>query len=162
MNELKDHLGQVLDWLDTNVIKHPTPSIVALSDFDINWGGMSGYFSLSLDDLVVPAVFSLSLGQNGWMQHHPPMFCSPLGAPASYGAIDLTDQTNATISKALKLIFPRLRPLGLDSESGKLIIGRTPLQDRIFNHLGFEEAKSKISNSAFIYKIQVAGSVYLK
>lgn len=159
MNELKDHLGQVLDWLDTNVIKHPTPSIVTLSDFNIDWGGMSGCFSLSLDNLVVPAAFTLSLGQNGWMQHHPPLFCSPLGAPASYAAVDLTDESNAAIGKALKLIFPRLKPLGLDSESGKLIVGRTPLQDRIFNRLEFEEAKSKISNSAFIYKIQVKGSI---
>lgn len=161
MNELKDHLGQVVDWLNTNVIQCPTPSIVTLSDFDIDWGGMSGYFSLSLDDLVVPAAFNLSLGQNGWMQHHPPLFCSPLGAPASYAAVDLTDSTNATIAKALKLIFPRLKPLGLDSESGKLIIGRTPLKDRILDRLEFDEAKLKITNSAFIYKIQIKGSIDL-
>ncbi len=159
MNQLKDHLEQLSDWLEKNVIKHPTPSIVGLSGFDIDWSRMSGHFSLALDDLLVPAVFGLSLGQNGWVQHHPPMFCSPLGAPASYSAIDLTDQTNAAIAKALKLIFPRLKPLGLDSESGKLIIGRTPLQDRISNTTEFEEAKSKISNSAFFYKIQVKGSI---
>ena len=161
MNQPKDHLEQLSDWLEKNVIKHPTPSIVGLSGFDIDWSRMSGHFNLALDDLPVPAVFGLSLGQNGWVQHHPPMLCSPLGAPASYGAIDLTDQTNAAIAKALKLIFPRLKPLGLDSESGKLIIGRTPLQDRIFNSLEFEEAKSKISNSAFVYKIQVKGSIDL-
>lgn len=35
MNALKDHMEQVFDWLDTNVIQHPTLSIVKLSDFDI-------------------------------------------------------------------------------------------------------------------------------
>lgn len=159
MSEPKDHLKQVSNWLDHNVIQYPTPSIVALSDFDVNWDTMSGYFYLTLDALRVPTAFSLSLGQNGWMQYHPPMFCSPLGAPASYGAVDLTDQTNAAIAKALKLIFPKLMPLGLDSESGKLIIGRTPLQDRIIDPLEFEEVKSQISNSEFIYKIKVESSI---
>ncbi len=162
MSEQISHQNQVSNWLDQNITSHSTPMAIALTDFDVDWDRMTGYFYLILDGVRIQDAFSLSLGQNGLMQHNPPLFCSPLGAPASYAAVDLTDETNAAIAKALKLIFPRLKPLGLDSESGRLIIGRTPLQDRIFNPLEFEEAKSTISNSAFLYKIQVKDSVDLQ
>jgi hypothetical protein len=156
MSEQISHLKEVSSWLDQNVTSYPTPTIIALTNFEVDWGRMTGYFHLILDGLRIPDAFSLSLGQNGWMQFHPPMFQSPLGAPASYGAVNLTDQTTEAISKALQLIFPRLRPLGLDSESGELIIGRTPLQSRIYDALEFENSKSNISNPHFIFSRNIA------
>jgi hypothetical protein len=156
--EVSDHLKEVSAWLDRSVCSYPTPLKVTLSSFSINLDKMTGCFQLTIDDFSIPDMFNLSLGLNGWMQHHPPMFYSPLGAPASYAAIDLTSDTNKAISSALKAVFPQLKPLGLDQETKELITGQTPLISRIYDASELELVRLKISNPEFAFSIKVASA----
>lgn len=156
MTGITEHVKQVSRWLDENVMSYPTPRAVTLSDFEVDWGEMCGWFCLTMDGRRVPDRFRLSLAQNGWMQFHPPMFCSPLGAPASYSAVDLTDETKMVIGEALKSVFPRLKPMGLDVATGRLIGQRTPIPERIFLLEGFVEARRVLSKVGYSLKIELA------
>ncbi len=64
------------------------------------------------------------------------MFHSPLGVPASFAAVSLAGRTEAAIDAALNFLIPRLRPCGLDRETGELITGATPMQDRVIDRAG--------------------------
>lgn len=161
MDRIDEHLKLVSTWLDENVITYQEPKVISLVEFDFNWERMSGSFCLLLDDHRIADLFQLTLSQNGLMQFHPPMFHSPLGAPASYSALNLTSATEEAISNALREIFPKLRPLGLDKQSGICIWSTTPMQDRIIDKEAFEEARAKISSPGYSFIInfkKVTGS----
>lgn len=143
-----EHLEEVSQWLGENVASYPTPRAVTLSDFEIDWKQMSGRFYVSLDGQRIEDPFRLSLGQNGWVQFHPPMFTSPLGAPASYRAIELTDDTYAAITSALRSIFPRMKPMGMDAATGALISQRTPIGERIVDRGMFNDLQLKLELAA--------------
>lgn len=149
MNGMTEHLERVSRWLDKNVASYPTPRAVTLSDFEVDWEQMSGRFYVSLDGQRIQEPFRLSLAQNGWVQFHPPMFTSPLGAPASYVAVELTTETTSTINKSLRKIFPRLKPLGVDRIYGALISMRTPVIERIINNEEFNCAKDLVTRAEF-------------
>ena len=60
-----------------------------------------------------------------------PIFVSPLGAPASYSAVDMTDNTSKAILEGLKLTFPKLKPCGKNRDTGIEITYHSPISDRI-------------------------------
>lgn len=149
MSNIAEHLKEVARWLDENVESYPTPKAITMSDFSVNWAEMSGSFVLTLDDHRIKERFRFSLAQNGWVQYHLPMFTSPLGAPASYGAADLTDETARSLTKALMSIFPRLKPMGVDAVTGVLIGQRTSIADRVLGRGIFDAVISKVSAMGF-------------
>lgn len=156
MTSVTEHIKEVSRWLDENVATYPTPRAIALSGFEVDWEQMAGCFYLSLDDQRIPEPFRISLAQNGWMQFTPPMFTSPLGAPASYAVVELTEETSTAITKVLHSIFPRLKPMGLDQETGELIGQRTPVSDRIKDQEELNKGRQMISRVGFstvAYKI---------
>lgn len=155
MDSIDEHLKLVSRWLDENVLTYQEPKAISLVEFDFNWERMSGKFCLLLDHQRVADSFQLTLSQNGLMQFHPPMFFSPLGAPASFSAVNLTSSTEIALSNALREIFPKLKPLGLDKQSGICIWSSTPIQDRIIDKAGFEEARIQISSSGYSFNYQI-------
>jgi hypothetical protein len=155
MDNINEHLKLVSQWLDENVVSYPEPKSISLLEFDFNWERMTGNFYLELDGNRVADAFQLTLSQNGFMQFHPPMFFSPLGAPASFSAVNLTSSTELAISNALREIFPRLMPLGFDKNSGKCIWNSTPIEERIIDRNFFEEAKLQISSSSYSFQYQL-------
>ena len=147
-------MKEVARWLDANVVSYPTPKTITLSEFAVNWEDLSGSFVLAPDGHRIEERFRFSIAQNGWVQYHPPMFISPLGAPASYGAVDLTDDTAKSITMALRSIFPRLKPMGLDATTGLIIGRRTPLVERINDQEVFDLACEQISRGGFCFTVE--------
>jgi len=115
----KSHLEQVKDWLEENVEVYPEPKKITLSNFVVDWSDFSGEFDASFDSTALTSPLRLSLDQqSGKMKFSVPIFHSPLGAPASYGAISFIGKTESVIIKALQDTFPRLRPAGVNRETG--------------------------------------------
>lgn len=146
MNETRDLEG----WLEANVLHHPEPKSVALSDFEINWTDLSGSFSLALDSLKVESRIKFSLDSNGWMRFWMPMFHSPMGVPASYAMFELTDATQKAIEEALKDVFGRFRPLGLNKDIDRLITGDTPTLDRLLPNNPMNSIKARLDSNLSI------------
>lgn len=142
MNEKKD----LEDWLGANVQRHPEPKSVALSDFEVNWTDLSGSFTLTLDLLKVEPRIEFSLDSNGWMRFWMPMFHSPMGVPASYAMFELNDATYKAIEEALKDVFGRFRPLGLNKDINRLITGDTPTLDRLLPDNPVDLIKVRVQN----------------
>ena len=159
MDGTAKHIEEVSRWVDENVVSYPTPRAVTLSEFEVDWEQMSGRFYVSLDGQRIEDPFRLSLEQNGWVQFHPPMFTSPLGAPASYRAVDLTADTLETLTKALRSIFPRLKPMGVDMLTGGVIGQGTPVQNRVADQGEFDVARSRIDAAEFSITCMTFGSV---
>ena len=86
------------------------------------------------------------------------MFHSPLGAPASYPAVEFTDETRRAIDDALRATLPRLRGYGLVRDGGKEIGPFTPLADRIVDIEQFEAAKSKVSATGYSVTVRTLGA----
>ena len=67
----------------------------------------------------------------GEIRFTPPLYGSPLGAPATYGAIDLPLAIEKAINRGLASVIPRLKPYGIDRAAGVHIDARTPLAGRL-------------------------------
>jgi len=126
-----NHISKVMEWLDDHVQVFTQPEIVKLSHFDIDWSDFSGSFLLSLDNTALKDKIRFGLEASGKTKFYMPMFHSPLSAPASYAAIELTDQTREAITIALRKTIPRLMGLGRDRATGEEITAYTPVLNRI-------------------------------
>lgn len=136
-------------WLEDNVFCPPTPKEITIYDINFDWENLSGTFRLSLDNLSIAQPFDVSIDIAGQVKYVPPMFFSPLGAPASYAAVDLDSPTTAATERALKLIFPRIRGYGLYESLGLEIYGDSPLEDRIIDLERFETQRVLIRTPGF-------------
>jgi hypothetical protein len=144
-----EHIALVHAWLDENVIEYPTPAKVTLSDFQVDWLNITGSFALALDEVHAPYRFKFALGDNGRLRYFMPMFHSPLGAPASYGAVEFTDETRQAISEGLCILVPRFASFGLHPITREFIHQSTPLAERVLDPEGVEMAKRLLSSSKF-------------
>lgn len=148
-DNVSDHVKEVFAWLDENVAVYETPSSLTLSGFQVNSARYEGSFLVQLDAAAITRRFSFHLSGNGKPAICPPMFTSPLGAPASYAAVELTDETYAGIHKLLESLLPAMRPLGLNRDIDQLIFHGTPLQDRVFDQAAYSQAFLKLEGMSF-------------
>ena len=89
---LTDRLVEVENWLSENVSVITHANELTLCDFTYNPKNYSGKFSVSVDGEALEERWRFWLGDaDGWPTVSPPMFTSPLGAPASYAAVKLSD-----------------------------------------------------------------------
>ena len=135
------HMAQVEAWLDENVIQYPTPAKVTLSSFQLDWSNITGSFVLKFDEELVSDRFELSLGDNGRLKFSMPMFISPLGAPASYAAVEFTNDTRNAINDGLSLLMPKFAGFGLHPLTRQFINQSTPLHERVIDPEGLEISK---------------------
>ncbi len=97
----ESHLDAVNRWLDKNQIHLNQPNKVTVKDFVLEEDKRAS-FTLMLDDDSYPERF---ICDTDIVQFDPlclPIYCSPLGAPASYPMYDLTTATYCAINNALR------------------------------------------------------------
>jgi hypothetical protein len=71
-------------------------------------------------------------GEAGAIGLSPPMFHSPLGAPASFAAIELSPRVEAAVLAGLRALVPPLKPFGTDTETGEEITMASSLRQRLY------------------------------
>ena len=97
-DELNDRLTMVQNWLEENVRVVTHANELTLCDFSYNPKNYGGEFAIRVDGELLDGRWHFWLyGADGWPTVSPPMFTSPLGAPASYTAIELSDELNAAM-----------------------------------------------------------------
>jgi hypothetical protein len=142
-------------WLDANVKTYPTPETVTLSDFEIDLDDLSGTFQVALDRQAIDYAFSFGIQGNGTPNLFWPMFHSPLGVPASYAALHITNDTESAIELALSHLLPRLRPFGLNRSTGKSIDMTTSIEDRILEPEKLSKLLQVTGSKSFQLTVQV-------
>ena len=127
----KSRHEQLQVWLEDNVLVVPEPIDVTLNNFIVDWANWTGTFSVTFDNLVFKEPLTFGVGSNGYVGFSLPAFTSPLGVPASFSAIKITENTQRAIHTALRSTFPRLKPLGRYMGTGTEITYSSPLEARI-------------------------------
>jgi hypothetical protein len=150
-SNLQNHVKRVHAWLEENVRVPATPSIITLSKIRFNWRKLNGSFQLSLDNEPIKDRFDLFIDIAGEIKYCPPMFCSPLGAPASFAAVELDRPTRAALERALKSLFPRLRGIGRYAELGLEISTYSPLKYRVIDPVIFEQQRARMKTRCFVH-----------
>lgn len=146
---MTDKLEKLHNFLRGNVISPSTPKLITLSDFKFDPKDMSGSFSLTLENVKFLSRFKFSVEIDGRYQISPPLYVSPIGVPSSYPSIQLTDETNERIEKLVNDFFPRLKPLGIDMESGLMIDRNNPMIDRVIDIQDVTWVINEISTEGF-------------
>jgi len=96
-------------WLEEHVQVFPEPKVIRLTNFrqiidGRKWGGE---FTLTLDSITLLKKISIE----NWpynstlIKMYLPMFCSPLGVPASYPAIDIPQKVISLIEARLRIDY---------------------------------------------------------
>lgn len=154
---IREHLRQIEVWLRENVTIYRDVKAVTLFDFKMDWARHGGEFKVAFDDQVCPMEFSFAIGdkQNGRVGVFHPVFTSPLGAPASYSAVEMPEDVARAIEDCLNQLFPPLRPMGLNRETGKMTNMSTPFTERIRDMAAYEAAKERVSTQGFNLVVQV-------
>lgn len=153
-DEAKSHAEQVWDWVEENLERYPTPSRVTLHAFEIDWEKLSGAFNVMLDEQPFPHRLAFGLAACGRVSFQLPMFVSPLGAPASCAAVELTDPTDSAINKALLTTIPKVLGLGLNRKTGRGIDGSTPILERAVDAEAFLLARAKASAPGYSITVE--------
>ena len=84
------------------------------------------------------------------------MFVSPLGAPASYAAIELSDEIDAALRAKMREIFPRIEPLGRNRKTGaEITMGNSTVANRIIDLEGYRNTVSQIENGSLRVTIKL-------
>ena len=143
-------ITRVENWLAENVRVITQANELTLSDFTYNCKSYIGQFSISVDGEALEGRWHFFLEtSDGWPSVTPPMFTSPLGVPASYRAIELTDEIDAALRAKMREIFPRIAPLGRNRKTGvEITMGISTVADRIIDHEGYRNTVSQIENGS--------------
>lgn len=141
-----EHIKKVHEWVAENRQTFSTPKTIVMDEIEFDWRYFSGSFSLKLDNIKIDEKFDFSLGIDGMYHHSTPMFTSPLGAPASFTAIELSKETHAAITNSLNQIFPRMAAFGLHPVSKQFINSSTPIGERILDKASVESTKQLIES----------------
>lgn len=136
-------------WLEDNVFCPPTPKEIIVHSINFDWDTLDGTFRLALDNCEIAEPFEVHIDIAGRVQWTPPMFCSPLGAPATYAAVELDSATSAAVTRALERCFPRLRGYGIYPDLGLEIYSDNPLKDRIIDSQLFEKMRKQYASKQF-------------
>lgn len=147
---IEEHIKAINAWLDEHVQKFAPKTSITLHSFEIDWEELRGSFSVRFDDQECSDRFSFSCTTiTGWAEVYYPVFHSPLGAPASYGAVDISKEGDQALKQAIKELFPKLKPLGPDKESGQQIWPQSPAAMRVVNVDEWEPVKAKLREPGF-------------
>ena len=141
-----EHVKKVHEWVETNKQRFPTPKSMVIDEIEFEWKHFSGSFLLKLDDTKIEERFSFSLGIDGKYGYCVPIFGSPLGAPASFAAVELSDETDMAITQALNNFFPKIVGFGLHPISREFINSSTPIGKRIIDEAAFQKCKDLIAS----------------
>ena len=130
---MKERLEKLRNWLRGHVVSPSTPKVIVLSNFEFDSNEFNGNFKITLDNLRFITGFKFSVDISGRYEISSPLYVSPMGAPASYPSIELTEETADGITKLINGFFPKVKPLGIDKVSGVFIDRNTPMRDRVID-----------------------------
>ena len=111
--EGSSHLEAVMRWLDENQIHLDQPNSVTVKDFVVETEDHAS-FTLVLDDEPYPERFECDTSLVEFDPLRLPIYCSPLGAPASYPVYDLTTATYCAVNNALRQANKLLNKAGVN------------------------------------------------
>ena len=111
--EGSSHLEAVMRWLDENQIHLDQPNSVTVKDFVVETEDHAS-FTLILDDKPYPERFECYTSLGEFDPLRLPIYCSPLGAPASYPVYDLTTATYCAVNNALRQANKALNKAGVN------------------------------------------------
>ena len=152
---MNEKVEKVRNWLREHVVSPSTPQSITLSDFEFNSKDISGACSLTLDNVKFISRFDFHVQMNGQYEIYPPLFVSPMGVPASYPSIELTDETKIMIEELLNNFFPKVKPLGIDQESGEFITRNTLMVNRLIDLDSLESIKEEVMEKGFQLRYEV-------
>ncbi len=103
------HLEAVRQWLSDNVVKIDDAAAIAVVDITYDPQTFRGCFVITADGVLLDGEWRFWLGDaDGHTHISPPMFISPLGAPASYEAVEISDEQFASVLAQIRAVFPRI------------------------------------------------------
>ena len=111
--EGSSHLEAVMRWLDENQIHLDQPNSVTVKDFVVETENHAS-FTLILDDKPYPERFECDTSLVEFDPLRLPIYCSPMGAPASYPVYDLTTATYCAVNNALRQANKLLSKAGVN------------------------------------------------
>jgi hypothetical protein len=148
-HKLDKRLVDLQNWLTDNVQIFKKAKTVKLSDFKLEPPGYRGSFLVSLDDVPINLRFEFTLGANGLPVMNPPIFGSPLGVPASFSAVELSENITVAIKDLLKEVLPRMKALGYHRETNEYIFSGSQDANRIISLEEFETKIAKLKDPRF-------------
>jgi hypothetical protein len=122
---------EVWAWVDEHMTRYAPTERVILSEFVFNWNRLGGYCTVEFDDVRCPDPLTVYYGDNGRISFCLPSFHSPLGAPASYAAYELSDAAEQAVREGLEAVFPKITAYGLNRITNVLTTASTPEADRL-------------------------------
>ena len=146
---MNEKIEKLRNWLRGHVVSPSTPKVVVLSNIDFDWKELSGSFNVTLDNLRLISGFKFSVDISGKYQISPPLYVSPMGVPASYPSIELTEETTNEITKLINDFFPKVKPLGIDKETGVFIDRNVPMSDRVVDREELNWVVDELSTEGF-------------
>jgi len=152
---LESHVLAVNEWLKANIRVYLTPSHITLGKVQLNPKTLDGSALLLLGHHEAGEALSLRMSETGWLTYSVPLFHSPLGAPASYAAIELSVATQSAVDTAVRSLLPRLLPLGINPKTKEWITNATPLEARITDGPAFMAALDRLGRPEFECRQQV-------
>jgi hypothetical protein len=145
MNDaIQERHAKLTAWLKENVVVPKIPAEISVFDIEFDWGRLSRQFSLALDGETLEDRFHLLMEITGRVIYHPPMFCSPMGVPASYAAVKLDVKIDQAIQRALDSRFSKVRTYGWHEDIDLIIDATTPFKDRIIDQDEFDAKRQLI------------------
>jgi hypothetical protein len=142
-------LNDLHNFLRGNVVSPSTPNVITLFDFEFDWDQFKGSFSLKVDSDEMKERFTFQVEIDGRYEVSPPFYISPLGVPNSYPKIELTEETTDIVTSMINEFFPKIKSLGLDGHSGRMIDRDTSFKDRIIDVKDVDLKMNKISVKGF-------------
>ncbi len=138
-----DRKNELREWLRQNVLVPPRPSRITVTDIQFDWPRMRGTFVLALDGVALEQRFSVYYAMNGRIEFSPPWVHSPVRLPITVSTIELDQQTQAAVQRALDRTFPVIRAYGLHKK-GKIVDANSSLKGRIIKRPAFDAQRAII------------------
>lgn len=129
--EILAHVKEVHDWVDAHVQIIAAADRITLREF--SWEretASSVNFVLSIEGQGDHRSY-FGGDDKGDFWFSLPQFHSPLGAPASYPAVELAPQIELAVRTGLRSLLPKLKPYGSVTANGEFVRRSTPIRDRL-------------------------------
>ena len=105
-------------------------NVLSLLNFNVDKQTFSGTFSVAINWIELPSLFSCFLDGTGWLDFTIPGYDCPLGTQEFVPMFIFPDEIQYTIGKLLRRVVPRLKPFGIDRETNAFIDASTSIYDR--------------------------------
>lgn len=125
------------------------PTMVTVRKFDLNWGRGLGTFCVAFNGVELQDRFYCAVEGDGWLHYAMPTTQCPNGLHADYPLYVFTQATHNAIADAVRAVVPRLKPWGLNKESGEMCTQLTSLKARGAETSSFLGVRAQISSPGF-------------